>query len=325
MSEEAWEFCRSILPGVSRSFALTIPVLDGELYRPVLINYLIDRLLDNFEDELDRDNFSLDERKMMMDKVVKLFNPASKDYFAEVNEIKEYGKMMPVAPLRELTEKVILLRKAYDTLEKVLKDFSHKWLREMNLGMQKYLTVKIRDFEDLNEYCYYVAGTVGGFLTDLVLHLSDVSVSYGKELQSTFNSSGLFLQKINLVRDVRRDYLEQGRVFWPLEELGISNSGLFKRKNKETALLALKKMLDDIKTHIPDLVKYLGALPDNLPGYRQFYCINNGLALATLSKMENNPAIFYGKKPVKVSRFELQKLLKAPEETFKRRVAEFFD
>ncbi|HLV08896.1 MAG TPA: squalene/phytoene synthase family protein, partial [Halanaerobiales bacterium] len=92
MSEEAWEFCRSILPGVSRSFALTIPVLDGELYRPVLINYLIDRLLDNFEDELDRDNFSLDERKMMMDKVVKLFNPASKDYFAEVNEIKEYGK-----------------------------------------------------------------------------------------------------------------------------------------------------------------------------------------------------------------------------------------
>lgn len=51
--ETALKFCKSILPKVSRSFALTIPMLDRDLYRPVLITYLQDRLLDNFEDEID--------------------------------------------------------------------------------------------------------------------------------------------------------------------------------------------------------------------------------------------------------------------------------
>jgi farnesyl-diphosphate farnesyltransferase len=37
----------------------------------------------------------------------------------------------------------------------------------MNKGMQKYLDKKVETFAELDEYCYYVAGTVGGFLTDL--------------------------------------------------------------------------------------------------------------------------------------------------------------
>ena len=52
MSENALEFCENILKRVSRSFALTIPMLDDKIYKEVMITYLQDRLLDNFEDEV---------------------------------------------------------------------------------------------------------------------------------------------------------------------------------------------------------------------------------------------------------------------------------
>ena len=48
---EALRFGRSILPAVSRTFALSIRVLPGELGRAVLTAYLLCRIADTLEDE----------------------------------------------------------------------------------------------------------------------------------------------------------------------------------------------------------------------------------------------------------------------------------
>ncbi|HQD05128.1 MAG TPA: squalene/phytoene synthase family protein, partial [Halanaerobiales bacterium] len=61
MEGEAYQYCKKILTEVSRSFALSIPMLDDVLQKPVTIVYLQDRLLDNFEDELPEDKFSLED------------------------------------------------------------------------------------------------------------------------------------------------------------------------------------------------------------------------------------------------------------------------
>jgi len=320
MSETAINFCKGILPRVSRSFALTIPRLDEDLYLPILINYLQDRLLDNFEDELSNEDISLSQRKIMMDKVVELFNPDNSDYRDSALEIKKYAPLMPEDSLQELTDKAVFIRRVYDTLEGNIQAVSFKWLQEMNRGMQKYLTLEIETFAQLDEYCYYVAGTVGGFLTDVILLLRDISEYDKNVLQRNFNAAGLFLQKINLVRDIKRDYLKREKVFWPLKSLGVSLDELFTLENKETALLVLKKMLDNIVGHIPNLINYYEALPDDLPGYKEFFCINNALGLATLNKVEGNPDLFFGKKEVKVSRLEFIKILQNPEKSFYDRV-----
>ena len=43
-------YCRQVLPKVSRTFALNIGLLKGDLYWSVLISYLACRILDTVED-----------------------------------------------------------------------------------------------------------------------------------------------------------------------------------------------------------------------------------------------------------------------------------
>src|SRR5437763_14144097 len=49
--EQANDFCREILPAVSRTFALSIRLLPGELGAAVRCAYLICRIADTLEDE----------------------------------------------------------------------------------------------------------------------------------------------------------------------------------------------------------------------------------------------------------------------------------
>lgn len=319
--DKAIKFCKSILPKVSRSFALTIPMLDNDLYRPVLIAYLQDRLLDNFEDEIADNDISLVERKQMMDYVVKLFNPDyssvdDSDIQEAIVNIKKYKDLMPEKSLKVLTDNAELLRIAYDTLEKELKKISFKWLQEMNKGMKKYLVNCVETFDDLDQYCYFVAGTVGGFLTDIVILKGNPGTEDENVLLNNFNISGLFLQKVNIIRDIKKDLENREKHFWPLKELGISEDELLKEDNKDRAMVSLDKMLNDVRGHVPGLVRYYKAIPDKFSGYRKFFCVNNALGLATIDKLENNPDVFYGRKEVKVSRLAFLNIIKNPEKAF---------
>jgi farnesyl-diphosphate farnesyltransferase len=315
--ESALEFCRSILSGVSRSFALTIPMLDQELYKPVLIAYLQDRLLDTFEDEISDEDLTLTERKRAMDQVVELFNPAGNHAEEICTGLKEYIPLIPEGPLQQLTTNAILVREVYNTLDEKVKSSSFKWLQEMNYGMKKYLTSEIETFSDLDEYCYYVAGTVGGFLTDTVLLKRRFNRETALELLNNCNDVGLFLQKINLVRDIRKDIIMRRKNFWPLKSLGLTDhEQLLDPDNRKIAMESLHRMLEDIQCHIDGLVSYLEALPKDLSGYRRFLCVNNALGLATIERLRNNPAVFYSQKDVKVSKKEFIRIIATPEKAF---------
>src|SRR5262249_43604990 len=50
LATEAWAFCHSILPDVSRTFALNIPVLPPRLRDSVCCAYLLCRIADTVED-----------------------------------------------------------------------------------------------------------------------------------------------------------------------------------------------------------------------------------------------------------------------------------
>ena len=324
MEGEAYQYCKKILTEVSRSFALSIPMLDDVLQKPVTIVYLQDCLLDNFEDELPEDKISLEERFALMDKVVELFRPDNDNIEELAAEIAGYAGLMPDESLRELTGNALIIRKAYAELDDLVKELSFKWLREMNLGMKKYLTREVRTFIDLDEYCYYVAGTVGGFLTDLLIYYSDITEDKSETLLANFNASGQFLQKINLIRDIREDVKERVKHYWPLVSLRINPEELMDEGKKEAGMAALARMLDDVKTHIPNLIYYYLAIPEELPGYRKFYSLNNALGLATIEEMDNNPAVLYGPERVKVDKLSFLKIMKNPEKAFLERAWPYY-
>ena len=323
MSENALEFCENILKRVSRSFALTIPMLDDKIYKEVMITYLQDRLLDNFEDEVK--DLPFKQRIYLMDKVEEIFNPANNSKEA-VAIIENKAELFSDEDLKELTANASLLKEAYELLDKEIKEISYKWLKEMNKGMQKYLQKKVNKFEELDEYCYYVAGTVGGFLTDLIIEKSDISEEKAQILRDNFKDAGLFLQKVNLIRDIRKDIKSRDKNYWPLEELGIREEMILDKKYETKMADALTKMLDDVKTHIKGLVDYMNNIPDEFSGYKKFFAVNNALGLSTLKKIENNKEkLFYNDDKVKVGKLQFMKIVSFPKKTFQKNAEKFLD
>jgi len=289
-------------------------MLDEEIKNEVLLAYLQDRILDNFEDEIHPPDLEL--QKEMMDKVSRIFSTEEYDRSSDFRVIKDKSELIESESLQKLTKNIDLIYQCYQDFDLDIQKISHKWLQEMNQGMQKYLTKEVQTFADLDEYCYYVAGTVGGFLTETIIYKFDINQKKQQVLLDNFNQAGLFLQKVNLIRDIREDLESRDKHFWPLKELNISEVELSNSRNEEKALEALSKMLSDLKSHIPALKKYYQALPKELKGYKKFFAVNNALGLATIDKLENNADVFYGKKPIKVSKLKFLNIMRAPEKKF---------
>ncbi|MCF8008384.1 MAG: squalene/phytoene synthase family protein, partial [Halanaerobiales bacterium] len=195
--------CRNILPKVSRSFALTKPLIDSEIRKEVMVTYLIDRLLDSFEDE---GEIEISTRKKYMDKVVSVFDPSTEVEKSLIEDIKKMAVYFDNS-IRHLVKNIDKLASCFNTFDNNIKEISYRWLDEMKVGMKKYLDREVKTFNQLNEYCYYVAGTVGGFLTDLIIEKIKVSKKDKKILEKNFVESGLFLQKVNIIRDIKIDII----------------------------------------------------------------------------------------------------------------------
>lgn len=317
MSDNAIKFCEDILKKVSRSFALTIPMLDDDIYKEVMITYLQDRLLDNFEDELK--DIDLEKRKYLMDQVVDIFDPEKNNKDA-VKIIESKANLFKEESLRTLTANASLLQKAYKSLDSDIREISFKWLKDMNEGMQIYLEKKVKKFSELDEYCYYVAGTVGGFLTDLIIYKSDIDSESEGILRNSFKDAGLFLQKVNLIRDIKKDIESRDKNYWPLEELEITEEMILDKRYKKEMKNALNKMLNDVKTHVKALVDYMDHIPAKFSGYKKFFAVNNALGLATLEEVESNlEKLLYGDKKVKASKLEFFKITTFPKRTFHKK------
>ena len=69
--QDSMEYCKGALQSVSRSFALTIPLVEENILGPIMVGYLEARILDTFEDDIGRREITLEERieamNMLMD------------------------------------------------------------------------------------------------------------------------------------------------------------------------------------------------------------------------------------------------------------------
>ncbi len=297
-------------------------MLDKKLYGPIMVSYLQYRLLDNFEDEAEGISFST--KKELMDTVVRAFDPENEDPRPDIEKIEEKAHVIKDPDYRELTEKAGLLRRAADRLGTEVQRISFRGIKEMNAGMKKYLGRQVDSFEDLDEYCYYVAGTVGRFLTDTLVLKADMDDRPASVLRDNFRDAGLFLQKVNIVRDIKKDLETRRKNFWPLKDLNVSEDQLMDERYRGEAMYALSRMLEDTERHINGLVRYMQTLPEKYPGYRRFFAVNNALGLATMERLSDNPEVFYGDK-VKVSKRTFSRILNSPEEVFKEKAELYLD
>ncbi|KAJ5667862.1 uncharacterized protein N7477_006432 [Penicillium maclennaniae] len=277
------KICFNFLDQTGRSFSPVIQELHPELLLPVCVFYLILRGLDTIEDDtsipLDVKEPLLRDFKDHLDHDGWTFTgnrPEEKDRELLVqfdNVIVEYRK------LKQPYQAII--KSTTDKMGNGMADFARK---------AAFGDISVSTVEEYDLYCWHVAGIVGEGLTYLFFEagLADTTLIN----HSLYRSMGLFLQKNNIIRDIREDF-DDGRQFWPREiwSKHVDNfEDLFDPRCIEDALNCGSEMVLNALGHACDCLSYIAGLREQ--SVFNFCAIPQAMALATLELCFRNPTMF---------------------------------
>ena len=251
------EFYQAHLDAVSRSFALCIPQLSPPFRDQVALSYLLFRVLDTVEDAAFAD-------KQMQVRQFETFRRFLREKPSR-EEIARFGAAFP-SSLSDgeralLSDTEALIEDAHE-LPRPARTVIFSGLDRMAQGMALYAMrpspLRLLDLEDVNRYCCFVAGIVGELLTRLW-------ALGGGEPPSLLQAYrfGLFLQKVNILKDQAEDE-KAGRFFVPDR----------------------RELLASLRTDAEGALSYLVALPRNERGYRTFCAWSLMLGAASLAAMD---------------------------------------
>ncbi|WP_300369373.1 squalene/phytoene synthase family protein [Brachyspira sp.] len=280
-----------LLDLVSRSFALTIPLLDKNKKNKVEIQYLLARIIDTIEDS----THNAEDKETLITgfiNILKTENIDNLENFKKViieNSINENDKV--------LIENADIVLKSFFAFKQEVKNISISYLREMGYGMIYYQDHTISTFEDLDDYCYYVAATVGLYLTELVKILDNLELDRDKA-----KSLGRFLQKVNIIKDAKLDYKEK-RVFWPISLFDNENAAPYFEDGAymDKSMAILVKMIESAMNEFKDAIEYIMSIEKKALGYRHFCLVAVLMGYETIKLMKGNYNIFMGE-TVKIPR-----------------------
>ena len=300
--EENWNFCFDSLKNVSRSFNIVIKQLDDETMKVVCIFYLVLRGLDTIEDDM---SIPIEDKKQML---LNFHNDIENDnYCMECGDKPEY---------RNLMKNFYKVNRTYKQLHSKYRDVIKNITHEMAKGMVEFLDKTSMDTTaQYDSYCHYVAGLVGIGLSQIfTLSGSEFNDLTKHELLS--DSMGLFLQKTNIIRDIKEDYDEK-RYWWPKDIVSkhfssmddIFANGGEPGETREPTITSkhtdlLNEMIMNALRHIPDSIEYLSLVKNN--SNFKFCAIPQVVAVQTLATLFHNPNVF--KKTEKLNKTTLARI-----------------
>jgi farnesyl-diphosphate farnesyltransferase len=260
----------------SRSFSIPILNLDDRFLIPIMVEYNLNKTVDTIEDS---PGLETDEKIHLIQDFCNCLK--QEDLSSKVKR-----RMLEVAPKDEAYvfknyEATINL---YKTLSKQEKALARKWTTEMAEGMCSFLTRSIDTLKDLNDYCYYVAGTVGMYLTSILkLKGSNVTQNIFQKMEHNAVSFGLFLQKLNIIRDHVEDNTDKKRGFWP--------RCYFEQETDRVKILN-KMCQETLSNDVPGAIEYYRHIPRGNNSYEYFIRFILSSGLEYLKILKNNKSVF---------------------------------
>lgn len=308
---DAARFCQAILPAVSRTFALGIKVLPGDLGQAVLDAYLLCRIADTVEDAPGIDP---DVKAALFDRFLEAFDSpeALATFTAGVQDLP--GDLAHLT----LTRHTPLVFEHFSALPANTQAVVRKWVAEMAVGMRKFVLlypngIRIQTLDEYQEYCYYVAGTVGYMLTDL-WHEHSPSIGDRRYaiLRERCRAFAEALQTVNILKDVAVDAEQENSVYIPEELLNAHGSTQSRilapellASNREALTQLIKLAWHDLE----EALTYLLDIPRRAVQIRLFCILPLLLAYATLRDLVQSTAMLKPGGSVKISRREVKSLL----------------
>ncbi len=312
-----WSYCAGALPKVSRTFALNISVLRGDLHRSVLIAYLFCRTIDTVEDASKLDAPS--KIHLLLDFAALLQDPEHRRSTLD-RWVEDIAVVDGNPADLELLQNVGRIFNVFDTLRENHKQQISSSVCTMAQGMayfqKKFNSEKItllENEEELEEYCYFVAGAVGEMLCNLFFHeLTSLPARNRKTMQRAAVSFGLGLQITNISKDI---VVDRGRGWSYVPKSCITANGLTTEEfhagaSTEKDLKVLESLLSKTVGHLHDALDFTLAIPRSAMRLRLFCIWPLWMAMETVTVLHNNHDLLKSDANVKISRKTVRRILR---------------
>ena len=293
----------AILQGVSRTFALTIPRLPGELSIVVGNAYLLCRMIDTIEDE---PALSVAQKQAFSRRFVEIV--AGRDGVGTYpRELGDLLSSSTTASERDLIANMARVMRVTATFNAVQRGALERCVTVMSRGMvefQRKATLDgLTDLAHLDRYCYYVAGVVGEMLTEL---FCDYSAEIGKRREDLLALSVSFaqgLQMTNILKDMWDDR-RRGACWLPRDiflAADVDVSALPAGRSEPGFVRGLSRLVAITRYHLTNALRFVMIIPQRETGIRLHCLWALGMAVLTLLRIHANP-MFRNGREVKISR-----------------------
>jgi len=284
-------FCDEILGKVSRSFAAVIRQLPPTLLVDIMIFYLVLRALDTIED----DTTAFASNDVKVDHLIHFHEKALVDPQWSLDGVGEADEKRL---LQQFPKCHAVFAALNSDSKSIITDITHRMATGMAEFVGKDMGQGTTDVVEYNRYCHFVAGLVGEGLSRLFASSGLEEPSLASHLHLS-DQMGLFLQKVNIIRDYLEDYVD-GRAWWPQtvwkKYSDTGDLGYFcnqdDAKVRTKSLQCLNELVTDALELGPDCLAYMSKL--QCVEVFRFCAIPQVMAISTLDKLYANPDVFTG-------------------------------
>jgi len=230
--QTSYTFCLDIVKNHYENFPVASWLLPSKIRKPISAIYAFARTADDIADE---GTASGNERLRQLDEM------------AQKLDMIRYGKIINDPIFIALS----------DTIEKF--DLPISLLHDLLTAFKMDVTIhRYQNFDELLNYCKYSANPIGQLLLHLFNTVSVQNIAYSDAICSA-------LQLINFLQDIEQDYVEQDRIYLPLDYMNKYNISESAIKDKQHSS-ELRDLIDSLLERIQKMLDFGKPLGRVLPG-----------------------------------------------------------
>lgn len=310
------DWCHEIIGSVSRTFALTVSQLRPPLSNEICVGYLLCRIPDTIEDST---RLPPSEQRALLDCYSAALAPDEETTIKEfADRVSEWVPPDPDSEWETVAQapRVVATFRAFPARSR---EVIRPAVRELSDGMAMFVEryaeeggLRIQTLDELEEYCWYVAGTVGTLVTGLLD--SELPPSVQERLWDNARSFALLLQLVNVAKDVAGDYREERNVYLPAEMLstqGLVPADIDDPANAQAFVPVIEALVDHAESYLDGAQAWIEAMPESRGNTLAAWAIPFLLAVGTLRELRDRPEDVVEAGTVKVPRGEVTALLSA--------------
>jgi len=310
------DWCFDAVQGVSRTFAITVDVLEEPMATYICVGYLLCRVPDTIEDA---NHIPPVEQARLLRRYESVLDTDS-----EVTAADFRGDVAPWLPDEdqrnadwEVVAECERIVATFESLPDGAKAAVRPPVQELVAGMADFVDryadqggLRIRTIDELEEYCWYAAGTVGDLITNLLAR--DVEDRRAEVLRANARGFALLLQLVNIAKDVSEDFREENNVYLPaawLREHGVDHDEVADPDNANAVGRVVHRVTRHAQNYMDDAQRYLEHAPEERGNRLAAWAIPFLLAVATSRELLDRPEDVVREGEVKISREEVMALV----------------